>query len=222
MRISVIIPCFNHAQYLPEAIESVLDQSRKADEIVVISDGSTDNSLEIANKYPVKVINQVNKGLPSARNTGIMNATGDYIFPLDADDILLPECLEKIEQAAEENNYPDVIAPSFKQFGVSNYDFIFNGIPSLSEFKTANRLPYFCAIKREVLLEVGGYNPKMKLGYEDYDLWFDIFKRKHSLCLIQEKLVLYRTKENSMLTESNKHKDELMAQIRTNHPELWS
>src|SRR3990167_2888452 len=84
-KISVIIPSYNQASYLPDAIESVLTQKVAPHEIIVVDDGSTDGSLEIARKYAVKVIVQVNKGLPSARNTGIMNATGDYILPLDAE-----------------------------------------------------------------------------------------------------------------------------------------
>ena len=86
--ISIIIPCYNQAEYLPQAIESALNQKTGEDfEVIVVNDGSTDNSLEIAKSYKgIKVISQVNKGLSSARNTGIMNAIGDYILFLDADD----------------------------------------------------------------------------------------------------------------------------------------
>jgi len=215
--ISVGIPVYNQAEYLSDAIESALNQTYPC-EVIVCDDGSTDNSLEVARKYPVKVIHQANKGLASARNTLIMNIHGEYFLPLDADDILKENCVEKMEEAIK-GGY-DVIAPSFKNFGVHNGEVILSGIPTLEEMKVANRLPYFCAIKKTVLQEVGGYNPKMTWGYEDYDLWFDIFKRGHSLCTLQDILVLYRTKEKSMLTEAVKHHDELMAQIRTNHPEI--
>lgn len=221
MRFTIGIPVYNQAQYLSDAIESALAQTVPC-EVLVVNDGSTDTSLEVAQKYSgVKVINQTNKGLPSARNTLIMNMTGNYFLPLDADDILLENCVEKMMQAAEEHNNPDVITPSFKTFGTSNNQVILREIPPLETFKQANRLPYFSAIKKEVLLEVGGYNPRMTWGWEDLDLWFDIFKRTHSLCLLQDVLVLYRTKEVSMITEANKHSEELWAQIRTNHPTLW-
>ena len=214
------ITAYNYASYLSDAIESALAQTAPC-KVIVVNDGSTDNTLDIAEAYEgVKVINQVNKGLPSARNTIIMNATTDYILFLDADDILLENCIEKMMVAAREN-YPDVIAPSFKTFGLSNEPIILTGIPSLDEFKTANRLGYFSAIKRKVLLEIGGYNPKMVWGYEDWDVWIDIFKRRHSLCVLQDILVLYRTKETSMLTESNKHADELREQMRKNHPFVY-
>ena len=80
-KISVVIPCFEQAQYLSECIESVLAQTYKPHEIIVINDGSQDETRYVAMQYPVRYIEQVNKGLASARNTGIMNATGDYIFP---------------------------------------------------------------------------------------------------------------------------------------------
>lgn len=220
MKFSIIIPVFNQAEYLPDAIESALNQTVKPHEVIVINDGSTDASLSVAQKFGVKIVSQVNKGLPSARNTGIMNATGDYVLPLDADDILLENCIQRMTETAEKDS-PDIIAPSFKMFGTANHEVILNKIPSIEEFKEANRLGYFSAIKRSVLLERGGYNPKMVWGYEDYDLWMDILKRGHTLCMLSDVLVLYRTKEKSMLTEANKHRGALNDQMRLNHPEIY-
>lgn len=220
MKFSIIIPVFNQEQYLWEAIESALDQTVKC-EIIVINDGSTDNSLRLAKSYEprVKVIDQVNKGLASARNTGIMNATGEYILPLDADDILLENCVETMQKFAKRG--PDVIASSFKTFGVNSGEVILTNTPTLEEFKTLNRIGYFSAIKRSVLLARGGYNPKMTWGYEDWDLWIDIFKRGHSLCLIPEPLMLYRIKEQSMIQEADRHRDELINQMKKNHPDVY-
>lgn len=222
--ISIIIPCFNQGNYLPEAIDSALAQTIRTHEIITVIDGSTDNSLEIARNYEnkgVKIINQVNKGLSSARNTGIMNATGDYILPLDADDVLLENCAEKILKVAEKTG-ADVIAPSFKTFGTTSQEVILSPQIHLKDFIGANRLGYFSAIKKSVLLEVGGYNPKMIYGYEDWDCWIDIFKRNKTLAVIPEVLVLYRTKESSMLVEADKHRDELIAQMRKNHPDVYN
>ena len=221
MKFSCGIPCYNQAEYLSDAIESALHQTVPC-EIIVVNDGSTDATKEIAEKYPVKLINQTNKGLASARNTAIMNMTGDYFLPLDADDILLENCVEKMQEATKEHNYPDVIGPSFKCFGVQNEENIRNGIPSLEDFKTANRLPYFSAIKKSVLLEIGGYSPKMTWGWEDYDLWLDIFKRGKSLCILQDVLVLYRVKEHSMIHDANAHSDELWTQMKKNHPTFFT
>ncbi len=222
MKFSCIIPVYNQVEYLPMAIESALDQTLPA-EVIVIDDGSTDGSGAVADGYKdkIKVIHQVNKGLASARNTGIMNSVGDYILPLDADDMLMETCIEQLTKAAEANG-SDVIASSFKTFGISNDEITLQDIPTLQDFIQANRLGYFSAVKRSVLLEIGGYNPRMALGWEDWDLWLDIFKRGHSLCLLKDKLVLYRTKEKSMITEANKYGWLLLEQMKKNHPQLYA
>ena len=91
----MVIPCFNQAHFLDEAIQSVLAQSYRDFEIVVVDDGSTDNTSEIATRYQeVQCIRQDNQGLAGARNTGIRESKGSYLVFLDADDRLLPEALE--------------------------------------------------------------------------------------------------------------------------------
>src|SRR5918995_6791294 len=93
--VTVVIPCYNQAHFLGEAIESVLSQSYKRFEIVVVDDGSTDDTSEVATRYPrVRCIRQENRGLAGARNTGIRHCQGEYVVFLDADDRLLPEALE--------------------------------------------------------------------------------------------------------------------------------
>lgn len=219
MKLTIGIPCYNQAEYLSDAIQSALDQTVKC-EVIVCNDGSTDNSLEIAKRFHVKVIDQVNKGLSSARNTLIMNSSEEYFLPLDADDILLENCAEKIIETIYKTS-ADIIAPSFKTFGVSNDRVILETNPIIESFKTANRIGYFSAIKKEALLEVGGYSPRMQFGYEDFHIWFDLLKRGKKLVTIPEVLVLYRTKERSMIHTALEHHDELIAQIQKDHRELW-
>src|ERR671910_1122682 len=92
--VSVVIPCYNQAHFLGEAIESVLSQSYPHHEIVVVDDGSTDDTSEVASRYDgVRLVRQENRGLAGARNTGIRHSEGDYLVFLDADDRLLPEAL---------------------------------------------------------------------------------------------------------------------------------
>ena len=91
----------------------------------------------------------------------------------------------------------------------------------MEDLKVANRLGYFSAVRRAVLVEIGGYNPKMKFGWEDWDLWFDLFKRGKSFAILQEVLVLYRVKEKSMIHEANAHSEELVVQMHKNHPEIF-
>lgn len=219
--ISICIASCNQAEYLPDAIESAINQTVQPDNIILVDDGSTDNSLEIAKQYPVKVISQVNKGLSSARNTGIMNSfenpnydmdfSLDYILFLDADDILMPNCIEVMERAIKETN-ADIIAPSFKNFGIHNNEVILDN-PTHQDFMSANRIGYFSAIRKSKLLEIGGYSPRMTWGYEDYHLWHNLLCRGATLHTLKEVLVLYRTKPNSMLSVAQQHHDELITQI---------
>lgn len=90
----MIIPCFNHAQYLPEAIRSVQEQTYSPTEIIVVNDGSTDGTEAVAKQFQsVKYIYQTNRGLSAARNTGIDNSSGEYLVFLDADDWLYKDAL---------------------------------------------------------------------------------------------------------------------------------
>ena len=93
--VSVIIPCYNHGKYLSKAIDSVIQQSYSHHEIIVVDDGSVDNTKSVCCKYPmVKYVHQENEGLSAARNMGIKHANGDYLVFLDADDWLLSQALE--------------------------------------------------------------------------------------------------------------------------------
>ncbi|GHU67910.1 hypothetical protein FACS189413_03600 [Bacteroidia bacterium] len=102
--ISVIVPVYNGEKYLAQALDNLLFQTYKHLEIIVVNDGSTDNSEAIARQYDVCLINQSNQGLSAARNAGIVNATGDYIHFLDVDDWLNLEYYEKMLQAALATN----------------------------------------------------------------------------------------------------------------------
>lgn len=227
--ISIVIPSFNQAEYLEDAIESAYNQTTAPLEILVIDDGSTDNSLEIARQYefkefpgiesPVRVISQVNKGLSSARNTGIMNAKGDYIQFLDADDMLKENAIARITQEIIRSN-ADIIAPSFKEFGKSDREIILGGF-TMDDLKQANRIGYFSTIRRSALCDIGGFSPRMTWGWEDWHIWFNLFSRGKSVAVIQDVLVMYRVKDQSMITTANEHSVELFNQIKKDFPHLF-
>lgn len=218
-KITIGIPCYGQAEYLHEAIDSALENNPY--EVIVCIDGSPDNSLEIAQNYGdrVKVILQVNKGLASARNSIIMNMTGDYLLPLDADDKLLPNAIKKIQQKIEETD-GDIIAPSFRTFGNFEQEVIV-GPANVFDFLEANRIGYFSAIRKTKLLEVGGYSPRMNFGYEDLHLWINLLDRGAKLVTMKDILVMYRTKQRSMIDEAKEHHEELMAQIKKDFSHLY-
>ncbi len=222
MKVTIGIPSYNQSEYLISAIESALLQTIRC-EVIVCDDGSTDDSLDVALAYTerVQVISQVNKGLSSARNTIIMNAHGEYILFLDSDDMLDAKCVQRIIEVAEATG-ADIISPSMQTFGTSNTYVEFMPDPKLEDFKTGNRIAYCSAIKREALLEVGGYSPKMDTlgGWEDYHLWFNLLLRGKRIVTIPERLFYYRTKDDSMWTRTKGREKELWAQIYKDFPKL--
>lgn len=223
-KISVVIPCWNQADYLAESIDSVLAQTRKPHEIIVVNDGSPDATRYVAGQYPdVRYVEQTNRGLSSARNTGIMNMTGDWFFPLDADDMMVDGCLERVAETIIQNPWADIVAPSLQCFGKFNQTVILMENPTIDDFKLKdgkpqNRIGYFSAVKKEALLEAGGDSSKMVWGWEDMALWIDLLYRGKKIKTIQEPLILYRTKEHSMIHEANAHATELTKQLLKDFP----
>lgn len=106
-KFSIIIPVYNVEKYIVKCIESVLDQTYQDYEIIIVNDGTKDNSIELIKNFPVKIINQENKGLSEARNTGIKNAKGEYLIFLDSDDYIEEELLQKIAESTK--NKPDLV-----------------------------------------------------------------------------------------------------------------
>ena len=120
-KISVIIPVYNVEKYLPECLESILSQVKNNAiyEIVLVNDGTPDNSMDIAysivGRYSnVKVVNQENQGLSVARNIGLEHATGDYIWFIDSDDWLTDDAISIVMKAISENPEIEVFATILK------------------------------------------------------------------------------------------------------------
>lgn len=220
MSVSIIIPSYNQEQYLAEAIESAIAQTEGC-EVIVVDDGSTDGSLALAKTYEpqIKVVSQVNKGLASARNAGIMNSTEEWILPLDADDFLDPKCVGELCFKAAETG-ADIIAPSIQEVGISHATIILKENPTLADFRLGNHIGYFSMIRKSALLAVGGYSPKMVEGYEDMHLTINLLTRGYKIATIPQPLAFYRTKPNSMWTEAKKHHQKLMMQIYKDFPQL--
>lgn len=223
--ISIIIPSFNQAKYLHNAIESALDQNVQG-EIIIVDDKSTDLSLAIAKKYQdkrpdiIKIIeHEKNEGLATARNTGIAHAKFDWFIPLDADDYLLDNCLERIIEVIKATD-ADMVAPSFRCFGLNQQDVILMPNLKIEDFRVGNRIGYCTAMRKSKVLEVGGYNPAMVEGYEDMALTMRMLSKGAKLVTIPEVLWMYQVKKESMYTKITPeiHK-KLIAQINQDVPE---
>ena len=106
-KFSIIIPVYNVEEYIDKCLESVFNQTEKDFEVIVVNDGTKDNSMSIVEKYPVKIINQKNQGLSAARNHGVEKAQGDYLIFLDSDDYWNKDLLKEINKSLKNN--PDVV-----------------------------------------------------------------------------------------------------------------
>lgn len=200
--ISVIITAYNYGKYLDECIQSVLNQSHKADEIIVVDDESTDNTKEIVAKYPVKYIWQKNKGLSGARNTGIKEATSEYIMCLDADDMLRPDAIKEHLKIADKN----VIAQcGLMYFGAQVATFRPQGATLQSMLK-ANTVYCNSVFPKKAWEEVAGYDESktMRLGLEDWLFWLEIMAHGYEVKTSDYIALLYRRHANTM-TKSTTH-----------------
>jgi glycosyltransferase involved in cell wall biosynthesis len=224
--VSIIIPCYNQAIYLKESAESAIRQSYKNIEIIIVNDGSQDNTQEILEnlrkKYPerIKVISQKNSGLSLARNAGIEKAKGRYIVPLDADDLLSEKMIEMSMNTMVEYN-ADIVYSGYRLFGtVNRKNYLkpfYKNIILYWNVCSATAL-----YKKEVWKTIGGYKENMHGGYEDWEFWINAYKHNFKFQHINEILWSYRRKETSMVEDAKKKDNYLRAKIIMNHPELYT
>lgn len=168
--IACIMPVYNYARYLEEALESVFNQSRVPDEVIVVDDCSTDNPKEICDRYPVKyILHDKNKGLAGARNTGIKASTSDFVFSFDADDILKPDYVKECLKLAEENT---VVTCALMAFGSENYT-AYPETGTLDIFLKRNCIYSNSVFPKSLWKKVGGFDESetMRLGLEDWLFW---------------------------------------------------
>ncbi len=216
--VSIVVPCFNLGRFLGEALESAFAQTVPAVEVIVVDDGSTEDILPIVAQWPARYIRVANRGLPSARNVGLMNARGRAFLPLDADDWIDPTYIEKTLPLLE-----DVVCVGLQEHGTRNGTYTPGcdlGLENLTlEAERASNRLFYCSLFRTSLLrEVGGYNGRMVFGYEDWDLWVDLMQRGARITSVDEPLFHYRTRADSMLadTEAN-HRDWCLNEMARHH-----
>lgn len=207
--VSVIIPCYNSGEFINEAIQSVLDQTCKDLEIIVIDDGSNDsvtsNVLNSSRWERTRILRQENMGLPAARNTGIRAAVGEFILPLDADDRIDPSYVEKALAVMRTQPNIGIVYCKAMRFGEIEGPWL---LPPFSLQAMVNGNVIFCtALFRKCDWEkVGGYRETMRHGLEDYDFWIRMLSKGIEVYQIDEYLFHYRSQKNSLLTKfwSNK------------------
>ncbi len=224
--ITSIIPCYNDGQYIMEALQSLYNQTLLPEKIIIVDDGSdapTKKILNAINHPLVQVIYQENKGVSAARNRAIDMAQTDYIINLDADDYFEPTFFEKAVAVFHKDQ--EVVA-------VSSYCRIFKANTtveiikpeggSLKNFIVKNQSRASAMFTKKAWITVGGFDEKMKEGYEDWEFWIAILKLGGTIHVIQEVLSHYRIKKVSRDQNAlKKHDFELRNYIFLKHKEVY-
>lgn len=224
-KVSVIIPCYNLGAFIDEAVESVLCQTYEDFEVIIIDDGSTDSfTINILSNYikpKTEVFRTVNKGVGSARNLAISKAKGDYILPLDADDKIAPTYMAQAVDILDNDNDVGIVYCEADFFGGQSGKWL---LPDFSPQKMLyENLIFSSAFFRKADWEaVGGYNPNMKYGWEDWDFWLAMMRLKRMVVRLPEILFFYRVRYDSRdRSISFLCKCKLMARMLVRHRGLY-
>ncbi len=222
--VSVVIPTYNHEEFLPEAIQSVLDQTLVDVETIVVDDGSNDKSamskLKNAYRMVTWITKKKNQGVSAARNDGIAKARGRYIVCLDSDDKLAPEMLEKHVEVLEADNSIGLAYCDMQLFGDAR-GVMPMGAYSFERLKEGNFIPNCAMFRREMWVVTGGYKD-INPSWEDYELWLNGGKHGFYGQRIAEPLFHYRKRKGvGRDHESQAYVARLRATVNSYHPDLY-
>lgn len=208
--VSVIVPIYGCELYIGECLDSILLSTYKNYEIIIVDDGSPDNSLSIAQKYAnkyqnIKIIAQENKGVCYARNNAISEARGLFILPIDGDDKIAPTYIEKAVSALNNDKSLGIVYCEAEFFGCKKGKWC---LPKYSFPDVLNSNLIFCSalFRKSDWEKVGGYKKEMTLGLEDWEFWLSLIETGVKVYRIPEILFYYRQKSRdsrNSLSESN-------------------
>jgi glycosyltransferase involved in cell wall biosynthesis len=224
-KVSVIIPCFNHGEFLPEAVGSVNNIRRSDIELIVVDDGSTDErtrkEMDMLSGRGTRVIRQTNKGLAAARNAGVLASQGEYIFPLDADDHLRSGWIDRGIGILESDTHIGVVYGDAECFGIRT-DRWCVGPFDPEKLLFSNFIHASALYRRAVWEQNGGYDGTMPVqGLEDWDFWVGAFERGWQFHYVPEVFFEYRRAEQSMLTRAIPFYDQVVEFVARKHGLLY-
>lgn len=222
--VSVILTCYNQEPYLAEALESVLNQTYPYWECIILNDGSTDHSEEVALQYVSKdkrfvYVYQENQGVVSARNHAISASKGTYILPLDGDDKIAPQYLELAVDVLDRSPEIALVYCDVLKFGEES------GPMCLSEMTIRNLLRSGCCVsssmfRRETYHQIGGYKEEMKDGWEDWEFFISLMESGGKVYKLEQPLFFYRILHHSR-DRKIEDKDDLKKTLVQLHPVLY-
>ena len=216
MRVSAVIPCYNYGKYLARAIDSILAQTHPVAEIIVVDDGSSDNTREIATSFGdrVRYIFQENRGRAAARNHGIREATGDWIALLDADDWWLPNKIELQVQALAQRPGAVLVYTGVRCEDPDGGVIVYRATdprrlwPALRYFNGVTGSASAALIRRDALMAVSGFNESLR-DCEDWDCWVRL-ARDHPFAAVSEPVTVLMLWPGS----ASRQNDSMLANTR--------
>jgi glycosyltransferase involved in cell wall biosynthesis len=206
--LSIIIPCFNQAIYLHDCLDSILQQSFSDWEAIVVNDGSSDDTNNVAKAYcqkdsRIKLIEKQNGGLSSARNYGIQNSTGDWLLFLDADDMLMNHHFQETVQVISSKPDVNLIQTGYHHMNEDGKQILHTVVPNnnrdlLPTILIQNIGPvHTLIVRRSIILKMQGFDETLN-SCEDWDMWIRVGKSGIKKESINKALVGYRLATNSM------------------------
>ena len=206
--LSIIIPCFNQATFLPDCLDSILQQSFPSWEAIIVNDGSLDETSNVAKSYclkdsRIKLIEKNNGGLSSARNFGIEQSSGEWLLFLDADDMLIGNHLNEVFQIISSKHQVNLIQTGYCHMNEDGVQILHSVLPSrntelLPDILTHNIGPvHTIIIRRSIVIQLQGFDETLN-SCEDWDLWIRVAKFGIKKETFDKVLVGYRLASNSM------------------------
>lgn len=198
--VSIVLPTYNGAKYIRQSIDSCLNQTYKNIELIIVDDGSTDETAEIIKSYQDKRIkylkHEKNKGLPHALNTGFANATGEYLTWTSDDNYYAEEAVGKMLSFLRDKNCSFVYCDFYRFKDDNPSDLSIVRLPDATALENGNHIGACFLYSRNVMEIVGDYDPITELA-EDYDYWIRISK-KFSICHLDESFYFFRVHKKSL------------------------
>lgn len=232
MKLTVYIPCYNAARFIEASIQALLAQTRPPDEVLVIDDGSSDNSVELASRFPVRIIrHKKNKGLAAARNTAFANATHPLVGAIDADVLPDPTWLEYLLEHFADHRVAGVGGRLIEAHRSSPADAWRAeqmsqdlGLERIDiEQPSHRRLGGFGTIfRKEAVMSVGGYDEKYRTNYEDVDLCARLLAAGHRL-VFEPRSVAYHQRRDSIqsVIRTSWHWDFYIHYFQGGYNRIW-
>ena len=225
MKVSIIVPAYNQQEWIADTLDSVLAQTYPDWECIVMDDGSTDRTLEIAESYSgrdsrIRVFSQVNGGPSNARNNAIKHSKGEYILPLDADDLISPQYLELAVKRFSE--FPETKLVYCQADFTGDMSGPWELRPYVyDEFIRINCIFNACMFRRSDFDKTGGYDESMRSGLEDWDFLIGLLRKEDIVFQLPEVLFHYRRRVASQTSLAAEHEPELFLHIIANHPDVY-